>query len=288
MLRFENLFDSYNNTVEKCHENFFETVDGRRYEANPEEYIGKLRSKTRECIINWENTPMDEQNGLTPAGLLDKIEDFQEIERLFKYGARVCDNGLPELFIKKLEACGEAAEKMLTSLATDKDLMSSEEDIGIPLMAIELMARWKSLGMVNLLLDILFGFDEDNELFIEAVRDALVAIGSTAVEPIVQRIENAQIIGSREEYLLIALTNIGESFKSERIYRCLKSTFSRMDNKVTGIICLGNYGDGRAIPALRGFLQKNSDKIDRITFYETKAAVERLGGTIDDIDVKPV
>lgn len=288
MLEFEKLFDSYNSTVEKCHENFFETVDGRRYEANPEEYIDKLHSKTQECIINWENTPMDEQGGLTPAELLDKIEDFQEVERLFRYGAKVCDNGLPQIFIKKLESYGEAAEKMLTSIASDKDLMSSEEEISIPLTAIALMGRWKTLGTVNSLLDILFGFDEDNELFIEAIRDALVAIGSAAVESIVQRIENAQTIGSREEHLLIALTNIGESFKSERIYRCLKNTFLRMANKVTGIICLGNYGDGRAIPALRGFLQKNSGKIDRITFYETKAAVERLGGNIADIDVKPV
>jgi hypothetical protein len=286
--RFEEIFDTYNRVVEKCHEDFFRTVDGKHYDDNPEVYIDRLQSKTQECIKNWENTSFDELEGLTPVGLLNRIDDFEQIAGLFEYGARIGDNGLPDIFIEKLKSCGEAAANMLISLAADKSLMMSDEDMGIPLAAIELLGKWKSEKTVIALLDILYGLDEDNELFMEAVRDTLADIGSAAVELLVQRLENAQMIGGHEEYLLMALANIGESIKSDRIYRCLKSIFSRMNNKVIGVICLGNYGDGRAVPALRGYLQKNADKVDSITFCELKSAVEKLGGSIDDIDVKPV
>lgn len=56
-----------------------------------------------------------------------------------------------------------------------------------------------------------------------------------------------------------------------------------MDHKVIASICLGDYGDGRAVPLLKSYLDRNVSTIDRQFFYETISAVKRLGGDISDI-----
>jgi len=56
-----------------------------------------------------------------------------------------------------------------------------------------------------------------------------------------------------------------------------------MSNKVLGAACLAAYGDGRAIPALRGYIEKNRNTIDSVTFFEIKGAIEKLGGNADDL-----
>ena len=43
------------------------------------------------------------------------------------------------------------------------------------------------------------------------------------------------------------------------VYACIKDTFIKMDDKIIGAICIGDLGDGRAIPFLRGYVEKNMD-----------------------------
>jgi len=79
--------------------------------------------------------------------------------------------------------------------------------------------------------------------------------------------------------------NVKDRSLYDSIYRTIKSTFLKMENKIFGAICLGNFGDGRAIPVLRGYIEKNRNTIDFETFLEIKSSIYRLGGNIDDIDV---
>ena len=44
------------------------------------------------------------------------------------------------------------------------------------------------------------------------------------------------------------------------------------------------YGDGRAIPMLKGYVNRNKHSIDRDLFYEIMSAVQNLGGDISDIE----
>ena len=57
-----------------------------------------------------------------------------------------------------------------------------------------------------------------------------------------------------------------------------------MDHKVIASICHGDYGDGRAVPLLKGYLDRHVHEIDRQFFYETLSAIKRLGGDITDIE----
>ncbi|NLM15175.1 MAG: hypothetical protein GX218_04890, partial [Clostridiaceae bacterium] len=45
----------------------------------------------------------------------------------------------------------------------------------------------------------------------------------------------------------------------------------------------GDYGDGRGIPVLKGWLDRNPAFQDNQTISEILSAIKRLGGEIDDI-----
>ena len=81
----------------------------------------------------------------------------------------------------------------------------------------------------------------------------------------------------------MALAEIGHTHKSEPVYRCLKNAFQSMDNKLIGALCLKSYGDGRAVPSLRGYLEKNRGKVDQETFNEIISVIRSLGGSIDGL-----
>lgn len=69
------------------------------------------------------------------------------------------------------------------------------------------------------------------------------------------------------------------------IMGCLKEYFLKYEKVVLGASNLAEYGDSRAIPALRGYAQRHMALLDKETFYEIKSAVERLGGNMDDLNV---
>ena len=71
--------------------------------------------------------------------------------------------------------------------------------------------------------------------------------------------------------------------KSDSVYKLLKNSFLRMENKILGASALSEYGDGRGIPVLRGYIEKNLQSIDRETFYELKKSIEILGGSTEDL-----
>jgi hypothetical protein len=179
---------------------------------------------------------------------------------------------------------GNRAVDALIEMANGK---SAEEDERhpelVPLAAIKVLGEWKAEKAVSALLSILFDPSRENDVFLERVKDALVEIGSPVLEPALELIEAAGAFGEPHEYLLMVLAAVGSTNKSDRVFRCLKSLFLRMDNKLLGASCLGEYGDGRAIPALRGFVEKNLKQLDRETFFEINSAVRKLGGSMEDI-----
>jgi hypothetical protein len=173
---------------------------------------------------------------------------------------------------------------MLFELVNDKNLITDkDENYTIPLMAIKVLGLWKEERAVPVFINMLMELDEDNELFLETIKQALVDIGEKALMPIFNSIKDAPQIGIRQEYLIMALSEAGKDNKSDFLYKCLKDSFRRMENKVIGALCLAGYGDGRAIPALRGYIIKNHATMDRNTFGDFLWAIKELGGEIQDL-----
>ena len=56
-----------------------------------------------------------------------------------------------------------------------------------------------------------------------------------------------------------------------------------MPEKLIAVICLGDYGDGRAVPLLRAFFEQHATILDKALQAETLSSIKRLGGQIEDL-----
>lgn len=239
----------------------------------------------KKAYKKWLVTADEKLDGKTPAEFMFTVLSLDELAEMFVYGAVVCDDELPEVFLDKLRSFGEEAEKLLVNIAHGVTSGSdgSDESVLAPVMAIRVLGDWKSERAVGSLIDIIYANREMDELVYETVRDALINIGAPSMDKIIDRLEQEHSLSDADEYLLMALSELGRSRKSDKVYNCLKNAFLNMPQKTVAADSLAKYGDGRAVPAIRGFLKKNAGLLDMDTFYDLVSAVRNLGGNTDDL-----
>jgi hypothetical protein len=281
------LFESYNKAMEKGFERLFNNTE-------PEKILkikdGDIPDFLDEEIKEWQNTELDLLEGISPKKYFDGIDNLDELIELFKKASKICDVDVPEVLIRRLQCFGEDFIDQLMNLASLSTSIKDDEEMLIPLMAIRFLGRLEAKKAAKLLLDLLYDIDSENEAIIEEINGAIINIGDASIDGILNKLKSAEKIKDIEEYLLYSLVqicvNVGKSPNYEDVYACIKDTFIRMDDKIIGAICIGDLGDGRAIPFLRGYVEKNIDSINYDVFCEIKAAVHKLGGNMDDIDFK--
>jgi hypothetical protein len=286
LIKAEAIFKNYNKAIKRAYEKTLSDMSNDEDKKGFKQTKENLEECVRDELAKWENTSVDEINGITPLEYFNGINDLDKLIELFKTGAVICDDSMPEALLNRLKNFGDKAVESFMELAFNKEYRSLQGDKSlIALNAIKVLGLWKLDKAVGEMIDMLFTLSEheDDELFKENVRDSLTSIGLPSVNPIIGKLEAVQNFTDAHEYLMMALADIGAGNKSDKIYRCLKNTFLKMPNKILGAACLAAYGDGRAIPALRGYIEKNRSTIDTETFYEIKAAIERLGGRADDL-----
>lgn len=288
MKKAELIFNSYNKAIENAYIEFFSSNASKRLEESEAKTEEFLNAYVFEVTSKWEHSPSNDLDGLKPFEYFNDIKDLDKLIEIFKFGAEVCDEDIPEALLQCIKSFGEKAEDRLIELALNSEYHNARkaDDLNlIPLYAIRVLGKWGVGKATKGLIQLLFTLTakEEDELLKESIKEALISIGEASIVPTLEILEGADNIGDSHEYLMIALSNIGANNKSDRIYKCLKETFLKMKNKTIGAICLGAYGDGRAVAALRGYLEKNKGNIDEETFYEVKVAVVKLGGSMDDI-----
>ena len=278
----ELVFESYNRAIEKSYDRAFNEIGGKDPMKLSESDVAKYLD---EEIGKWEKTPMESLKGLTPKEYFNELSCIDDVVEHIRIGARECDFGIPEILVDKLISYGSSAVDKLYNLASDRDMMESEESICISRAAVSILGRRKVSDASDFLVELIKTLDEDKEALVEEITDALISIGEPCTDKLIEELDRTDNIDYVHEYLLTALVKIGRSNRNDRIYRCIKSTFLKMEDKVLGAICVGDYGDGRAIPLLKGYAEKNIGRLDRQTYLEIKAAVKRLGGIVDDMNV---
>jgi len=282
----EILFESYNMAVEESFNKIF-TENKSHDLLNIEDE--NIKQHLAADLEKWANTPIGELDGISPADYFKNIEDIAQLLELFRLAAKLCDNDIPDPLTDRLKAFYESAVNGLLELITDESILYNDEDQIISLMAIRTIGKWKAASSLEPLIKLLDSIREDSEIVVEEICGALVQLGENSANRIIEILSESSI-NSLEEYLLDSLVKIGITIKDrnlyDKIFRTIKSTFNKMENKIFGAICLGNFGDGRAIPALRGFVEKNKNTIDYETFLEIKSSVHRLGGNMDDIEIR--
>lgn len=287
MEKSEILFESYNMAVEESFNEIF--MSNKSHELlNIEDEI--VREHLERDLERWANTPNSSIGGISPKEYFDSITDLDRLEELFKMAAKLCDDDIPKSLMDKLFSFGDDAVNRLLNLAADDKLLYDDDEQIISVMAIKTIGKWKAVNALEPLIKLVFEIREDNEIIIEEILGTMIQMGQSAASRIMEILNESNSIGNLEEYLLDTLVKIGVTVKErnfyDMIYRTIKGTFNKMENKLFGAICLGNFGDGRAIPVLRGYVEKNINSIDYETFLEIKSSIHRLGGNIDDIDIR--
>lgn len=278
----EVFYDSYRRAVETAYEDYLkiEEVDFPVENAEREK---KLHIYLQDAYRKWLCAPLEQLGGKTPVEYIETISSLKTLAEMFTYGVAACDDGLPEIFLDKLKSYGENAIDVLLEIAAQNSAGNGEEAILASLMAVKVLGEWKVQRAVEPVIKLLNFEGEYCELMHETVRDALIGIDTPALDSIFSALDSGVYSQSAVEYLLMALTDIGRKNRNDKIYSYLKKSFLKASEKLVAASCLGNYGDGRAIPSLRGFLEKNTPTLDKETFCEIVTAIKHLGGRIDDL-----
>jgi len=269
----------YNVLITKIHK---EILAGNE-ELQTENTVEEINKRLKEETAVWKDAPLAELGGITPAEFVEKAETLDEVLEIFRTGAQACYTALPYFVLEKLKSFGDDAVKAVEDMAFNLDIAASDMNYLISAVSVKLLGEWKVVRAVRGMIELLKQTADSNEVIAEAVKKALVTIGKPVINDLVEEINKAEKIDEAGEYMMTALSEIGSGARSDEVFSCLKNAFRKMDNKIIGAICLGTYGDGRAIPALRGYAQKNIKNIDRFTFFQIRSEVTKLGGNMDDI-----
>ena len=276
-------FESYNLAVEGAYDAYLKITEGDLSNGNNDK-DDRLHLYLQNEYKKWLYTPMESLEERSPAEYLETVNLLSSLMEMFSYGAVACDEDLPEIFLEKLKSFGENGIDALLEV-TAQNGASDSEGFLVPLMAVKILGAWKVERAAKPLIKLLYAEGEVYDLMFETVRDALVRIGDPALDDIFSALNSGNHSQTAIEYLIIALTDIGKMNPSDKIYLQLKKAFMEMPQKLIAANCLGNYGDGRAIPALRGYLERNRQQLDKETFYEIISAIQRLGGKANDLNL---
>lgn len=283
-------FESYVLAVEAAYDAYIKIAEGN-VNAAPGSGDSRIEPFLRNEYGKWLNTPLEMLGNMTPSDYLETVTDLEQLTDMFIYGAAACDDELPENFIDKLYSFGEEAVGVLLEIAAGSQCGESGESFLAPVMAVKVLGKWKAARAVEPLIKLLYAEGEAYELLYETIRDALVSIGAPALDAVLDALDQTVRFSEYKsiaaaEYLIMALAQIGHTNRSERIYKSLKRAFTQIPQKIVASECLADYGDGRAVPFLRGYLEKAGSSADRETYFEIVSAVRRLGGRTDDLNFR--
>lgn len=234
----------------------------------------------------WEDTSLYELDGLTPKQYFESLSTVNEIIELFtlleEKNGGILPNGLTER-VKRLDdviACDLLAMMESMDLGETKCLNSTQK------AAVHIVETLGNPRFINALIKVVSQLDNektDEETFTR-VMDAIRAIGEPILDPLINLVENGKKKDRLYIYLILTIGKIASGNKSERIYSMLKDYFRNSEKKFVEANALAIYGDGRAIPAIRGYVERNLENLSYWEYIQFKEAVLLLGGNMSDLD----
>ena len=285
------LVESYNAYISESFNNIEDKLIDKG-QINENDLMKKLSFK---FMRGWQ-TQVLEPIEKTPKEYIKEINDKEEILWLFDYFSKNSIDFNPEILMKKVYSLPDVLEelsKRLDAGIAGKDLSCPEEFdqddnvqlnvISCSIVAFENLPEEKKSEAAGILLEFMNSFHPNNDFLFENVAKTLFNMGDEAHRKIVEAVNAADKITIKEEFLLNYLCDIEDSKKTDEIYYCLKNAFRKEGNKMLTGIFLGEYGDGRAIPVLRRYAMSNFGKVSDDEYYSIVAAIEKLGGIIDDL-----
>ena len=264
--------------------------------ASFEEYLQQeAKEETEKAKKVLESEPDEKLGGKSLREYFDGLT-LEEKEEAFEYSAVTLDCGVPESLIASLaaedrESVREYCSTVIGNSAWTEDELDDQDKLfeieyQKVKACLDVLIAMKEFCFVQAVLDRFMSYHQTKEFVAESIKDYVVGAAEVSV-PILMNIIEENLEDGLEgpsEDIVIMLAEIGMAQPSEEIYQTLRHAFRAMKNKIYAVICLAEYGDDRAVPLMKNYINRHQDSIDRDLFYEMMSAIQKLGGDISDIN----
>lgn len=279
-LAYISIFKDYNKLTENTFNELMTAMSEDSLNYLDEELVSE---KLNEKQITWQKEVKDYLSGQTPEQYFSTEKDPEKLIEYFEQAAIFCDKDIPNALADVLASGGDKILERLLNIVFDEEYRRDSENVVIAAAALYVLGRTGRDDILKSLLQLLMDCTNQDDLLMESITSAIKQYGNKALDTVMKFIEKQEEIDFRTEYLIMILPDLSSGNKSDIVYKLLKASFTKMENKILAASALAEYGDGRAVPVLRGYIEKNLHTIDRETFYEIKKAVEALGGSLGDL-----
>lgn len=272
--------ESYNLAIEAGFNSYLEehaTSENCEIKIDEEKLITQIET-------DWLETKLAELGDITPKEYIDSISSLKDLVEFFIVIASISDTGVPEILIEKLEEYGKSAADMLFGFVRESiNVKILDKGMAIS-QSVYAIGRIRCDEYKQPLIELLIESCKD-EMVSEAICNAISSYGGSIIGELIKTFNNTEH-SLVKEHLLTCVAEISRDYKSDEVFYFLKNAFRVISNLKLAAEVLGDYGDGRAIPLLRGYINKNIKEMDKSTFNHIRAVIKKLGGEIDDLVYK--
>lgn len=278
-------------------------INGMSDEDTPYEayLIEKVLEETDEQAKAMENEPEEALGGKSIKDWFMEASNEELIEAL-EFCTEEFDNKPPESLTSVMAVRAQSSaeskkfyydyvNKIIKEVPWTESEMDDEEKVfemefSKVKPCFDFLIKNEDSSYVSAVLTKFLTYPEVQSFVAETVKDYVTKFPNVTVPYIIDTLDKNKDTGLEGPFedLVIILSAIGETMKDEEIYMGLKHAFRYMNNKIYAVICISQYNDPRAIPMLKGYVNRNVATISRELFYEIMSAVKALGGDISDIE----
>ena len=261
-----------------------------------EQYLQRVAMKeTEEQSLVMETEPQELLGGKSMneyfAGL-----SFGELTQILEFCAIELDRAVPQSVINALVSIEDSREveeyarRMVKDSAWTEDELKDEDtlfemEFQKVKASLKVLAGRHDASLIADVLDRFMSYPKTHSFVADSIAEYIESFPDESTKAIIARLDEHKDDGMEGpcEDLVIMLTNIGKEKKSDDIYDALRVAFRCMTNKIYAVICFADYGDDRAVPLLKNYINRHQKDISRDLFYEMMSAIQNLGGDIEDV-----
>ena len=261
-----------------------------------EQYLHRVAmQETEEQSLLMEAEPQESLGGMSMNDYFAQLS-FEELTEILEFCAVELDRGVPASVVNALVKIDDAsmvegyARTMVRESAWRDEEMDDEDklfemEFQKVKASLRILAGRHDSTLIDDVLDRFMSYERTHSFVADSIAEYIESFPDEAPSKLIERLEEHKDDGMEGpcEDLVVMLTNIGKEKKSEEIYNALRLAFRSMTNKIYAVICLADYGDDRAVPMLKNYINRHQTDITRELFYEMMSAIQNLGGDIEDI-----
>lgn len=251
--------------------------------------------ETEEQSLLMEAEPQESLGGMSMNEYFATLS-FEELTEILEFCATELDRGVPASVVNALVSIDDAAmvegyaRTMVRQSAWREEEMDDENklfemEFQKVKASLKILSGRRDATLLDDVLDRFMSYERTHSFVADSIAEYIESFPDEAPAKLIERLKEHQDDGMEGpcEDLVVMLTNIGKEKKTEEIYDALRMAFRSMTNKIYAVICFADYGDDRAVPMLKNYINRHQTDISRELFYEMMSAIQNLGGNIEDI-----